>query len=178
MGAGPVSGVYSRTLSLPIIAVTAALSLAGCQTNTGETASSPIRDAIAVLYSGWFVWDSERDLGGAAYQCMSLVLESREELDDGRIRFEGRTRYITGAERKVDFVETEMVMNPETSTFVMRESSPTNENFVTDGHFEGRATRNRLFLSGAWIGEDKDTESGTLSLRRGGDAPCAPDEPL
>ena len=172
----PVSTRMRTKSTLTALAVAAAIGLSGCQTED-STASNPIRDMITVLYSGWFVWDSERDQGGAAYQCMSLVLDSREELDDGRIRFEGRTRYVTGVNRDIDFVETEMVMDPQNSTFVMRESSPTNKEFVTNGRFEGQATPDQLFLSGAWIGENGDQESGKLSLRRGGDAPCGPDQP-
>lgn len=144
--------------------------IAACQTAPAE----PSTLAPGNAYSGYFVWDSERSLGNAALQCMQLIFNKSARLPDGRIRLEGVTRYITGLNDDIDFVEAEMIFDPDAGTFVMWERNATNDNFIADGKFKGRFHTDMLFLNGIWA-SDGDGESGSLTLRRGRDAPCSLD---
>lgn len=157
-----------------ILMTAARLSCAAALVITAACRTVP--DPVATLepgnaYSGYFIWDSERSLGNAALQCMQLVFNSADALPDGRVRLEGVTRYVTGVNDDVDFVEAEMIFDPAAGTFIMWERNATSDSFVSDGKFEGRFHTDMLFLSGVWA-SDGDGESGSLTLRRGRDAPC------
>ena len=154
------------------------LALAACQAEPASsqaggtgTAGGPGVMTLAPVYSGYFVWDSEREHGDAALQCMQLVLNSEETLADGRVRLTGVTRYITGPNDEVTFAEAEVIFDPDTRAFEMRERNPTSDNFVSDGRFLGKAKPGRLLLEGLWQ-SDGGGESGRLTLRIGADAPC------
>lgn len=152
------------------VAAAFALTLLGaCQTGPAEDrASVPV---LAPVYSGYFVWDSERRHGDAALQCMQLVLDAQERLDDGRVRMTGVTRYVTGPNADVNFVEAEVIFDPETGRFEMWERNATSNNFVSDGRFRGKVEPGRRLLTGTWL-SDGNGESGRLTLRIGADAPC------
>jgi len=146
-----------------------ALLLTACQTTT--VASLPPEKRPAPIYSGYFIWDSEREYGNIAVQCMQLVFDREEALTDGTFRLHGVTRYVTGPDSEINFVETEMLYDPTAGTFTLWESNPTSESFVTDGSYEGRFTNGTMFLEAVWHGNE-DPESGRIVLRQGGDAPC------
>jgi hypothetical protein len=137
--------------------------LAGCQT------LSTVHPAP--VYSGYFVWDSDRPLGDLALQCMRMVFDGEEVLADGRRRLTGVTRYVTGSDDEINFVKAELIYDPRSGAFEMWETEATSEDFVGDGKFEGRFLANALLLEGAWA-SDRDGKTGRLSMRRGADAPC------
>ncbi|MEQ8443956.1 MAG: hypothetical protein RIM33_07735 [Alphaproteobacteria bacterium] len=143
--------------------------LGACQ--TASLGNLPPDRRPATVYSGYFIWDSERQLGNLAVQCMQLVFDREEPLTDGRIRLNGVTRYITGPDDEINFVETEMVYDPSTGTFTLWESNPTSSSFVVDGSYEGRFKNGTMFLEAEWHG-NQNAESGRIVLRQGGDAPC------
>jgi len=143
------------------------LALSGCQ-STGQSDASP---RPADVYSGYFIWDSERSQGDAALQCIRLTFESSETLSDGRLRLTGTSRYITGPNDDIDYVQAELIYTPATGAFELWERNATNENFIENGKFVGSFRQGTLFLDGFWIGEN-DPESGRLTLRQGTDAPC------
>lgn len=163
------------------ITMMSALGLAGCQsTNTPSTRdfTHSDRNRAVVVYSGWFSWGADSLDQQAVYQCMTMVLNKTEELSDGSIRYEGTTQYVYGNSEQVDYVDADMLLEHRTSRFTIWESNPTSDNFTVEGRFEGQATENFQFLDGAWIWEEDGSREGTLSLRRGADAPCRPSQPL
>lgn len=139
----------------------------GCQT-TGTVPPSP---APATVYSGYFIWDSERPHGDAALQCIQLVFTDRETLQDGRLRLTGVSRYITGPDNEINFVDTELIYDPIHHSFELWERNATSDNFISDGRFKGQLKPDTLFLNGVWA-SDSGGESGKLTLRKGADAPC------
>jgi len=146
-----------------------ALLLASCQTVSVGTL--PPEKRPAPIYSGYFIWDSERQYGNMAVQCMQLVFDREEAQADGQIRLHGVTRYVTGPEDEVNFVETEMLYDPDAGTFTLWESNPTSDSFVTDGSYIGRFNNGTMFLEATWHGNE-GPESGRIVLRQGDDAPC------
>ncbi|MDF1748837.1 MAG: hypothetical protein P1V34_08190 [Alphaproteobacteria bacterium] len=142
--------------------------LTACQT----TSKMETTEAPATVYSGYFVWDSERPQGDAALQCIQLVFTDREELQDGRLRLTGVSRYITGPDNEINFVDTELIYDPTKHSFELWERNATSDNFVADGRFLGKLKPDALFLDGVWA-SDSGGESGRLNLRVGADAPCA-----
>ncbi len=162
-----VTLTYSMRSILRQSLCAAVLLTAACQTVPDESPGPAPGEA----YSGYFIWDSERSLGNVALQCMQLVFNTSARLPDGRIRLEGVTRYITGINDDVDFVDAEMIVDPVKGTFAMWERNATNDNFVGDGKFEGRFHTGMLFLNGVWA-SDGNGESGSLRMRKGRDAPC------
>lgn len=168
-----------QAMALPSLRLLAGLAamlmLAACQTAPTTTPVMPEPEPGAI-YSGYFIWDSERDAGPTAVQCIRLVLTQREVLPDGRIRYKGVSRYVTGEEAAVDYATAELLFDPRAGRFEMRESDPTAEDFVTDGVFRGEMRSGGLFLDGLWVSDDaKNAQSGRLQLRSGADAPCRPD---
>lgn len=162
-----------------ILGMACLLMLGACQTTTDRAGRA---DAAAIVgpasvYSGYFLWDSERDAGASALQCLRIVFTGREELPDGRLRYTGVSRYVTGPESSVTYAVAELIYDPEAERFEMRESQPTTEDFVTDGVFRGEMLGGGLFLTGQWDSDAADGESGRLHLRSGADAPCSPDLP-
>lgn len=156
---GPIQG-----LKTVLLAAALGLVLSACQTTANAVQPAPI-------YSGYFVWDSDRPLGDQALQCMRMVFDGEEVLGDGRKRLTGVTRYITGPDGEVNFVKAELIYDPGSGVFEMWEHDATSDDFVGDGKFQGRFLADALLLEGAWA-SDGDGESGRLSLRRGADAPC------
>jgi hypothetical protein len=152
------------------------LLLGACQT-AGEAGRGPaVAPAVlGAVYSGYFVWDSERGDGAAALQCIRLVLTGREVLPDGRLRYTGVSRYVVGPDSEVTFATAELLFDPAAGRFEMRESDPTGADFVTDGVFRGQMRGGGLFLDGLWESEAEGGQSGRLQLRSGADAPCRPD---
>jgi hypothetical protein len=140
----------------------------GCQT----TGTSPTANAPATVYSGYFIWDSERPQGDLALQCIQLVFTDQETLQDGRLRLTGVSRYITGPDNEINFVDTELLYDPTKHSFELWERNATSDNFVADGRFTGNMKPGALFLNGVWVSESGG-ESGRLNLRIGADAPCS-----
>lgn len=147
-----------------LLAVAMGFTLSACQTTATAVRPAPI-------YSGYFVWDSDRPLGDQALQCMRMVFDGEEDLGDGRKRLTGVTRYITGPDSEINFVKAELIYDPRSGAFEMWEHDATSDEFVSDGKFQGRFLANALLLEGAWA-SDGDGETGRLSMRRGADAPC------
>lgn len=144
------------------------LVLSACQTTNPDT--SPIIEPKAV-YSGYFIWDSERAFGAMAVQCISLRFETEEVLEDGHIRLTGVSRYVTGVDREINFVDAEILIDPNAKTFSMWERNATSDSFVSDGKFVGYFQPDMLFMKAVWQ-SDSNSESGQMFLRKGADAPC------
>lgn len=154
---------WTRALALVLVVGL----VVACQT----AATQPAPTKSTTVFSGYFVWDSERAFGAMAVQCINLVIEREEVLEDGQLRMTGISRYVTGTEREINFVDAELIFDPETRKFRMWERNATSDSFVADGKFVGTFQPDMLFLKGSWE-SDSDGESGQLFLQKGADAPC------